>query len=191
VRPVTAVHNRTDGSCIWNHRLPVEGHSRRPCLIDVCPFEHQLPCSANRVTDRYTMMRNAKLVLGMIVALAVVLLGGWVWGASGNGERARTLAASALRGDRLEARNAVLTARLDLYDVNFGEASRHLENARAPLRRAEEQLKSLGREGDLKRLQPASTRIDEAQRLARQLDQGANARGAEAAQIAGISRVSR
>jgi hypothetical protein len=129
------------------------------------------------------MKRNAKLVLGMFVALAVVLLGGWIWGASGKGELDRALAVSALRNHLLEARGSVLTARLDLYSVNFGEASRHLESARAQLRRAEEQLESLGRDQDLKRLQPASTRIDEAQRLARDLDQGANARGAEAAQI--------
>lgn len=129
------------------------------------------------------MIRKVKLVLGMVVALAVVLLVGWIWGASGKAELDRTQAVSALRNELLEARSSVLTARLDLYNVNFGEASRNLESARARLRRAEAQLTSMGRDEDLKRLQPASTHVDAAQRLARGLDQGAHARGAEAAQV--------
>ena len=125
-------------------------------------------------------MNKAKLVLGVFVALVVVLLGGWFWGASGRGNLNRALQASELRTDLLEGRSSVLTARLDLYRVNFGDASRHLEDARGALRRAEEQLKGLGRQDDVKRLGPALTRIDEAQRLAGQLDQDANSRAAEA-----------
>jgi hypothetical protein len=47
------------------------------------------------------------------------------------------------------------------------------------VRAAREQLNSFGRQGDVKRLELALTRIDEAQRLAGQLDQDANARAAE------------
>jgi hypothetical protein len=36
-----------------------------------------------------------------------------------------------LRDGLLEGRAAVLEARLDIYSVNFGEASRHLEAARS------------------------------------------------------------
>jgi hypothetical protein len=128
-------------------------------------------------------MNKAKLVLGVFVALGVVLLGGWFWGASGKAGLNRALQASELRSDLLEARSSVLSARLDLYGVNFGDASRHLEDARVQLRRAEEQLKSLGRQDELKRLELAFTRIDETQRLAGRLDQSANARAAEAAKI--------
>jgi hypothetical protein len=126
-------------------------------------------------------MNKAKLVLGAVVALLVAGLVGWLWGVSGMRGVDRALQASQLRSHLLEARSSVLTARLDVYDVNFGDASRHLEDSRAQLRRAEEQLKSLGRQDDLKRLEPAFTGIDEAQRLAGQLDQSANARAAEAA----------
>jgi len=128
-------------------------------------------------------MKKAKLVLGVLIALVVVLLGGWIWGASGKGTLERALEASELSNDLLEARSSVLAARLDLYSVNFGDASRHLESARAQLGRAEEQLKGLGRKDDVKQLQPALAQIDEAQRLARQLDPSANARAAEAATI--------
>ena len=128
-------------------------------------------------------MNKVKLVLGVVVALLVAGLGGWLWGTSGMRAVNRALQASQLRNDLLEARSSVLTARLDVYSVNFGEASRHLEDARAQLRLADEQLKSLGRQDDLKRLEPALTGIDESQRLAGQMDQSANARAAEAAKI--------
>jgi len=128
-------------------------------------------------------MKKVKLVLGVLIALVVVLLGGWIWGASGKGTLDRALEASELSNDLLEARSSVLAARLDLYSVNFGDASRHLESARAQLGRAEGQLTGLGRKDDVKQLQTASAQIDEAQRLARQLDQSANARAAEAATI--------
>lgn len=91
------------------------------------------------------------------------------------------LQASELRGDLLQARAAVLDARLDIYSVNFGEASRHFEAARTGARAASERLNGLGRQDDVKRLELALTRIDEAQRLAGQLNQDANARAAEAA----------
>jgi hypothetical protein len=128
-------------------------------------------------------MNKAKAVLGVFVALLVAGLGGWFWGASGTRAVDRALQESELRNDLLEARSSVLSARLDLYTINFGDASRRLEDARGALRRADEQLKSLGRQDDVKRLEPAFTRIDEAQRLAGQLDQSANARAAEAAKI--------
>ena len=126
-------------------------------------------------------MKMTKFVFGVFVALLVALLGGWFWGASGKWDLDRAIQVSELRADLLEARSSVLSARLDVYDVNFGNASRHLEGARGLLRRAGERLKSLGRQDDAKRLDLALARIDEAQRLAGQLDQGANSRAAEAA----------
>ena len=126
-------------------------------------------------------MKTTRIVLGVFAALLVALLAGWLWGASGKWGLDRALQASELRRDLLEARSSVLDARLDLFDVNFGDASRHLEEARGLLRRAGERLKGLGRQDDAKRLDPALARIDEAQRLAGQLDQGANARAADAA----------
>jgi len=75
----------------------------------------------------------------------------------------------------------VLEARLDIYSVNFGEASRHLEMARSALRAADARLNDLGRQEDATRLKIALTRIDEAQRTAGQLSQDANSQAADAA----------
>ena len=96
---------------------------------------------------------------------------------------ARALQTSELRSELLGARAAVLDARVAIYSVNFGEASRHLEDARGLLGRADERLKSLGRDDEVRRVQTALASIDEAQRMAGKLDQSANSRAGEAAKM--------
>jgi hypothetical protein len=122
-----------------------------------------------------------KLILGIGVALLVALGVGWAWGASGRADISRALRVAELRDGLLEGRTAVLDARLAIYSVNFGEASRHLEAARSALRAANAELNGLGRQGDAKQLEFALTRIDEAQRMAGKLNQDANALAADAA----------
>ena len=122
-----------------------------------------------------------KLILGTGLALLVALGAGWAWGAWGRSDISRALRIAEVRDGLLEGRAAVLDARLDVYSVNFGEASRHLEAARTVLRAADARLMGLGREEDAKRLRIALTRIDEAQRMAGQLNQDANALAADAA----------
>jgi hypothetical protein len=128
-----------------------------------------------------------KRILAIGVALLVTLGAGWIWGASGRATVSRALAAAELRAGLLQGRAALLDARLDIYSVNFGEASRHFEVARSALRPAIGRLNSLGRSEDAKRVEAALTRIDEAQRMAGQLNQDANALAAEAAKaISGV-----
>jgi hypothetical protein len=122
-----------------------------------------------------------KLVLGIAAGLVVALFAGWIWGSSGRSDMARALQTSELRGELLGARAAALDARVAIYSVNFGEASRHLENARGLLGRADERLKSLGRDDEVKQAETALASIDEAQRMAGKLDQSANSRAGEAA----------
>ena len=93
------------------------------------------------------------------------------------------LQTSELRGELLGARAAVLDARVAIYSVNFGEASRHLEDARGLLGRADERLKRLGRNDQVKQVQAAQASIDDAQRMAGKLDQNANSRAGEAAKL--------
>ena len=126
-------------------------------------------------------MKKTKLVLGIAAGLLVALLAGWIWGASGRSAMASALQACELRGDLLGARAAVLDARVAIYSVNFGEASSHLEGARGLLGRADERVKSLGRTSDAMQMEAALSRIDDAQRMAGKLDQGANARAGDAA----------
>jgi hypothetical protein len=124
-----------------------------------------------------------KRVLRIGAALLVTLGIGWTWGASGKSDIDRALRNAELRDSLLEGRAAVLDARLDLYSVNFGDASRHLEGARSALQAANTRLNALGRQDDATRLSAAFTRIDEAQRMAGRLDQAANSVAAEAASV--------
>jgi len=122
-------------------------------------------------------------IISVAVALFVAALGGWLWGASGGSATARALQISELRDDLLGARAATLDARVAIYSVNFGEASSHLADARSLLHRADERLKSLGRDDDIKNVETALTRIDAAEHLAGKLDQNASSRAGDAAKI--------
>ena len=67
-----------------------------------------------------------------------------------------------------------------MYNTNFGEASRHLEEARSVAGRAVQRLDNLGRDDEVKQLQSALGAVEEAQRLAAKLDLAANARAGDA-----------
>jgi len=122
----------------------------------------------------------AKMILGGTLAVLVALLAGFVWGASGKSTIERALERAELRNELLEARGAALAARTDIYNTNFGEASRNLEEARGAVTRAVQRLERVDRQDEMQRLQGALGPIEEAQRLASTLDLGANARAAEA-----------
>jgi hypothetical protein len=124
----------------------------------------------------------AKMILGGVAAVLIALLAGFVWGNSGNSTIERALQRSELRNEVLEGKGAVLAARIDIYNTNFGEASRHLEEGRGAVTRAVQRLQELDRDDEATRLQAVVRPIEEAQRLAGKLDLGANARAAEAAQ---------
>jgi len=124
----------------------------------------------------------ARMVLGGTAAVLVALLAGFLWGVSGKSTIERALNRSELRNELLEARSAALTARVDVYNNNFGDASRHVEEARAAVTRAIQRLERLDRDDEATKLQDALGPIEEAQRLAAKLDLGANARAAEAVQ---------
>ena len=127
------------------------------------------------------MANTARIGLTVVAVVLVALLAGFLWGASGRSTLDRALQRSELRNELLDARAAALAARIDLYNTNFGEASRHLEDARSVAGRAAQRLDALGRDDDLKRLQSALGSIEEAQRLAGKLDLAANARAGDAA----------
>ena len=121
-----------------------------------------------------------RLLIGVVVSL-VALAAGWVWGSWGRWEAERTLHASELRRELVEARGAVLDARLAIYNVNFGNATQHLEAARTVIHSAQNRLQAAGRDEDVERLDRVLSRIDEARRTAGNLDQAANTHAATAA----------
>jgi len=120
---------------------------------------------------------------GLSAALLVALLGGWFWGASGRWHLDRALQAAELRSDLLEARASLLAARVALYEADFRDMSRHLEDARGSASRVGVRLESLGWRDEAQRLDLAGldARIDTAERLGAWLDRGAQARAPEVA----------
>ena len=82
----------------------------------------------------------AKKILIGLASVLVALLAAFLWGASGKAGLEDALERSTLRGSLLEARGGVLTARIALYNTNFGDASRSLEEARIATERAIERL---------------------------------------------------
>ena len=126
------------------------------------------------------MHRIARLVL-LGVGLAIVVLGfGYAWGASGRGAIQSALDQARQQLDLSEARRHVLDARVSLYNMNFGDASSRLEEAKVPLRRIRQRYVDDGRDASVRSLAAAIEHVEEAQRLAGKLDPGANTKAGEA-----------
>ena len=126
------------------------------------------------------MKRLGRLVLIGVVAVIVVLGLGYVWGSSGRVQIQTTLDDVRQQLDLAEARGELLDARVNLYNNNFGEASRHLEGVKDRLRRTRERYQEAGRDDAARSVAAALEHVEEAQRLAGKLDPTANAKAAEA-----------
>ena len=125
-------------------------------------------------------MTRGKLLLSALVALIVTLGIGYAWGASGRGALTSSLDEARQQLDLAEARGHLLDARVSLYNVNFGDASRHFEEAKPPLRRAQDRYQNAGSSPAAVSIAAALEHTAEAQRLAGKLDQTANAKAGDA-----------
>lgn len=126
------------------------------------------------------MQRFGKLVL-IGLGLVIVLVGlGYAWGASGRRAVQASLYTTRQQLDVSQARELVLDARVSLYNNNFGEASRRLEEAKVPLRRLRQRYVDGGRDDAVRSISAALEHVDEAQRLAGKLESAANTKAGEA-----------
>ena len=126
------------------------------------------------------MARIGKLILAGVVVVLVVLGLGYAWGASGRGALQAALTDAQQRLDVAEAREHILDARVSLYNVNFGDASRRFEDAKEPLRRIRQRYADAGSTDAVRSVSAALEHRDEAQRLAGKLDAAANSKAGEA-----------
>jgi hypothetical protein len=125
-------------------------------------------------------IRGSKLILWIFFSLVVCLGLGFGWGASGRMTLQTLLDDTRQQLDLAEARGQILDARVSLYNNNFGDASRHFEEAKAPLRRVKERYQDARRSDAASTIDAALSHVDEGQRLAGKLDASANARAGEA-----------
>lgn len=126
------------------------------------------------------MKQIGRLILIGFVALIVTLGVGYVWGSSGRRAIQTTLESAQQHLDLAESRTALLEARVSLYNVNFGDASRRFEEAKAPLRRIQKRYADDGNDEAARRIAASLEHVEEAQRLAGKLDQAANSKAGEA-----------
>ena len=125
-------------------------------------------------------MGTLKLFGVGVLLLVVALGGGYWWGASGRGTAQQALDGVQQQLELANARAAILDARVSLYNVNFGDAQRQLDDAKAPLTRARDRAQAQGKKETADGLTAALAHAQEAQRLAGRLDQNANIRANEA-----------
>jgi len=125
-------------------------------------------------------MTRAKIALTIFVALVVALGAGYAMGGSGRYTLQSALDDTRARLDLSEARGHLLDARVSLYNVNFGDAVKHFEEAKAPLRRVRERFQSDGKNAAAGSIAAALAQVEEAQRLSGKLDQAANSRANDA-----------
>lgn len=118
-----------------------------------------------------TAVRKALLFL---VVILVTLGLGFAWGASGRLSIQSSLSATTEQLDLAEARGALLDARVSLYNMNFGDASRHCEHAKDVIRRLKGRYQESGKSDAASSADAALRHVDEAQRLAGKLDPAAN-----------------
>jgi hypothetical protein len=125
-------------------------------------------------------MTPTKWVLAGFAALVVALGVGYAMGGSGRFTLQNALDDVRGRLDLADARVHLLEARVSLYNVNFGDASRHFEEAKAPLRRVRERYQNIGKNAAAGSIAAALEQIEEAQRFTGKLDLAANAKANDA-----------
>ena len=108
------------------------------------------------------------------LGVAVVFGLGWYVGASGRGAIEQERRAATGRAEFAEARAAVLDARVNLYQTNFGQANQLFESARVAIVAAQARLRQSGDPEQAGQLELAVSHLREAQRLSLTLDAAAH-----------------
>jgi hypothetical protein len=125
-------------------------------------------------------MSRLKLI-GIVAALILAALGlGFAWGASGRVALVQGVEDMKQQLDVAEARGHILDARVSLYNVNFGNAQRELDDAKTPLARARDRAQAEGKKDAAEAFSAALDHVQNAQRLASRLDQTANSQADQA-----------
>ncbi len=128
-------------------------------------------------------MNQLRLGLYALVAVLVALLVGYLWGSSGRSAIKAQLDVEELVDDVAQARGSLLAARVDLFEVNFGQASRHLEAGRQWLQQGADRAAALRQDDTAAKVKNVAARLAQAQQQVGRLDQSANTNLAEAVRL--------
>ena len=133
-------------------------------------------------------MTRPRLALTALVVLVVVFGIGYALGSSGRRTAEQALAGTEQQIDLGNARALLLQAQVSLYNVNFGDAQRLLQDAQAPLTRVRQRFQKDGNDAAVGNVSAALQHAQQAQTLAGKLDQAANTQAAQALQALDAAR---
>lgn len=125
-------------------------------------------------------MDRTKMALWALLALAVAVTVGWLWGSWGRWAAEGRAREAESRADFAEARASLNAARVDLSELNFGKAGGDLEQAKKAMAALAGRLDEAGRADAAAAAREAITKAGEAQQLSASLDHSASARVADA-----------
>ena len=125
-------------------------------------------------------MTKSRLMLIAAGLLLLAFVAVWFVAGSGKAAAERQAAENHMLLQIQTGVARVLEARVSLYNVNFGDASRNFERAKPMFLQARDRLNATNRQADAGVLERVIGLINEAQRMAGALDQGANTKAAEA-----------
>ena len=128
-------------------------------------------------------MNYLRISLYILIGILVALLAGFLWGRAGRSALQVQAGIQELAMDVAEARASLLAARVDLFEVNFGEASRELAAARSWLQQGATRASAIGQDDNAARLKNVAARLDQTQQQIARLDQSANTTLAEAIRL--------
>lgn len=118
-----------------------------------------------------------------LLAAAVVFGAGWFIGASGSAAVEQERRDALSRAEFAEARARVLEGRVQLFQSNFGEATKAFEAARVLVTGSQTRLRQVGDAVRAGQLEVAIAQLREAQRLSLALDSRAHAASDEALRV--------
>jgi hypothetical protein len=116
---------------------------------------------------------SPRAVIAALVGVLVAFGVGWLLGASGRSIVELERVQLERRAEVLQARSHVLAARVSLFQANFGEARRSLLAAAGLVQRAQSALRESGQAERAGRLEIVLAHLRDADRLAGELNAGA------------------
>jgi hypothetical protein len=125
-------------------------------------------------------MNKAKMVLVGLAVFVAAVGGGWLWGSWGRWAAERQLRDAVVRAELSDASAALSAARVNIAELNFGQAGGNVERARKSLESAAAALDAAGRQDAAPAVKDAIAKAAEAQQLTARADQSSSARVADA-----------
>src|SRR5258708_8774632 len=116
-------------------------------------------------------MKGFKLDLIVVLLLIVAFGLGFGWAASGRATAQQAVDEVKQQLDLADARGHILEARVSLYNVNFGDAQRQLDDAKAPLTRARDRAQAEKKHEAADSLSAALAHVQDAHHLTGRLHQ--------------------